>query len=180
MTGEDGLSGGEGAFLVCSSWLADAELAAGRTDSARAQIEQLLGCANDLGLYAEEVEPASGAFLGNFPQALTHLGLIGNIVNLQLAERGGSAALRGSYADRARRAVTATFGWRAVIAAMWQSRRVGPLRLVETIEAGLAVSRSELIAARRVIAAFTRARPTRPCASNPGWHGRPAPSRRSS
>ncbi|MEO8248881.1 MAG: glycoside hydrolase family 15 protein [Burkholderiales bacterium] len=123
--GEDGLEGGEGEFLVCSSWLADAELANGRIEHGRSLIEHLMGCANDVGLYAEEVDASTGAFLGNFPQALTHLGVIGNIVNLQLAERDGAKALSGSYADRARRAVTATFGWRGVIAAMAQSRRVG-------------------------------------------------------
>ena len=126
-SGEDGLDGTEGAFLVCSSWLIDAKLAAGRIDDARARLERLLGCANDVGLYAEEIDPANGAFLGNFPQALTHLGLIGNLVNLRLAERGGPAALRGSYADRARRAVIATFGWRGVLAAIWQSHRPGRL-----------------------------------------------------
>ena len=124
-SGEDGLDGGEGAFLVCSSWLADAELAAGRVDVARKRIEDLLARANDVGLYAEEVDVESGRFLGNFPQALTHLGLIGNIVNLQLAERRGADALQGSYADRAQRAVHASFGWRGVLAAMWQSRMVG-------------------------------------------------------
>jgi len=134
--GEDGLEGGEGAFLVCGSWLADAELAAGRTDAARARIARLVGCANDVGLYAEQVDVSSGGFLGNFPQALTHLGLIGNVVNLKLAEQGGSAALAGSYADRARRAVTATFGWRGFIAAMRQSHRFG--RLVSSQRSKLA------------------------------------------
>lgn len=122
--GEDGLAGGEGEFLVCSSWLIDAELACGRHEQARASIERLVERANDVGLYAEEIDAASGAFLGNFPQALTHLGLIGNVVNLQLVERHGARALRGSYADRARRAVTATFGWRGLLAAMMQSNRV--------------------------------------------------------
>ena len=65
--------------------------------------------------------------LGNHPQALTHLGLIGNVVNLRLVERGGAAALTGSYADRARRAVSATFGWRGVISAMLQSCRLARL-----------------------------------------------------
>ena len=126
--GDDGLAGGEGAFLVCTAWLVDAELAAGRVDAARRMIERLVGCANDVGLYAEEVDPVDGSMLGNFPQALTHLGLISNVINLQLAERHGAAALRGSYADRARLAVTASFGWRGVLAAMWQSRRVARLR----------------------------------------------------
>ncbi len=134
--GEDGLAGGEGAFLVCTSWLIDAELASGHVDVAREMITRLVACGNDVGLYAEEVEPTSGAMLGNHPQALTHLGLIGNIVNLQLAERHGAEALKGSYADRARRAVRATFGWRGVLAAMWQSCRVG--RLVSSNRSKLA------------------------------------------
>jgi GH15 family glucan-1,4-alpha-glucosidase len=127
-SGDDGVAGGEGAFLVCSAWLADAELANGNVVAGRAAIDRLVACANDLGLYAEEADPADGGFLGNFPQALTHLGLIGNIVNLGIASRHGVGALQGSYADRARRAITATFGWRGVLAALWQSRRLGRLR----------------------------------------------------
>jgi GH15 family glucan-1,4-alpha-glucosidase len=123
--GEDGIAGGEGEFLVCTSWLIDAELACGNIDAARASIEHLIGCANDVGLYAEEVDASSGAFLGNFPQALTHLGVIGNIVNLQLVKRHGAEALSGTYGDRARREVTAIFGWRAVWAVVLQSGRVG-------------------------------------------------------
>ena len=72
----DGLDGEEGAFLLCTSWLIDAELAVGRTEEARARIERLVERANDVGLYAEEIDPGSGELLGNFPQAFTHLSLI--------------------------------------------------------------------------------------------------------
>lgn len=99
--GADRVSGAEGEFLGCSSWLADAELAAGHSDRARALIERLIACANDVGLYAEEVDATSGAtLLGNFPQALTHLGLIGNVVNLQLAERHGATVLHARLVCR--------------------------------------------------------------------------------
>lgn len=134
--GKDGVSAKEGAFVVCNSWLVDAELACGRIDEARAAVEHLLGCADDVGLLAEEVDASNGCFLGSFPQALNHLGLIGNIVNLQLAERHGTDALMGSYADRTRLAVTATFGWRGVVAFMRQSGHLA--RLVSSKRSKLA------------------------------------------
>jgi GH15 family glucan-1,4-alpha-glucosidase len=100
----DGIPGCEGAFLICSFWLVDALLFLGRADEARTLFERLLPMANDLGLYAEEIEPGSAAFLGNYPQAFSHLALINSAVHLRLFEWGGKEALSGTHADRARRA----------------------------------------------------------------------------
>ncbi|ASQ93867.1 glycoside hydrolase family 15 protein [Streptomyces sp. 11-1-2] len=83
--GVDGLPGSEGAFLACSFWLADALHLAGRHKDAGALFERLLALRNDVGLLAEEYDPATGRQLGNFPQAFSHIGLVGTA--LTLAER---------------------------------------------------------------------------------------------
>jgi alpha,alpha-trehalase len=125
---DDGLPGEEGAFLICSFWLVDALLFLNRGEEAEALFEQLLACGNDVGLFSEEFDRNGDELLGNFPQAFTHLGLIGAASHLELFQRHGPEALRGTHADRARRLVTATLGWRGIWAAMRTSGRVGRVR----------------------------------------------------
>ncbi|MFC1919713.1 glycoside hydrolase family 15 protein [Chloroflexota bacterium] len=79
---DDGLSGSEGVFIWCSFWLVRNLIRLGRLDEARALYERLLGYRNHLGLFSEMVDPSTGEALGNFPQALSHLGII--IAGLEL------------------------------------------------------------------------------------------------
>ena len=79
---DDGLPGKEGAFGICSFWAVEACALEGDVDGAVRRFESLLARANDVGLYSEEIDPASGELLGNFPQAFTHTGLIGAALTL--------------------------------------------------------------------------------------------------
>ncbi|WP_166363038.1 glycoside hydrolase family 15 protein [Pseudomonas akapageensis] len=81
-TGCDGLTPGEGTFLVCSFWLADVYVLLGRQGDAQVLFERLCSLCNDVGLLAEQYDPRSGRMLGNFPQAFSHIGIINTALNL--------------------------------------------------------------------------------------------------
>ena len=85
-TTDDGLSGEEGTFTICSFWLASALVEIGEVIRARALCDRLLGFASPLKLYAEEIDPHTGRHLGNFPQAFTHLAQINALVHVIRAE----------------------------------------------------------------------------------------------
>jgi GH15 family glucan-1,4-alpha-glucosidase len=83
---DDGIVGEEAAFTICSFWLVDNLALAGRVEEAQALFERLIALANDVGLLSEEIDPASLELLGNFPQAFSHVGLIGAALNLGRAQ----------------------------------------------------------------------------------------------
>jgi GH15 family glucan-1,4-alpha-glucosidase len=83
---QDGLPPGEGAFLPCTFWLADCLAMIGRRDEACALFDQMIGILNDVGLISEAYDPKNNRMLGNFPQALTHIGLIDTAYNLYMSK----------------------------------------------------------------------------------------------
>jgi hypothetical protein len=92
---DDGLSGEEGSFTICSFWLVSALAMIGEHARARKLCEKLLSFASPLGLYAEEIDPSSGQHLGNFPQAFTHLGLINAVLHVIADEENPATVGRG-------------------------------------------------------------------------------------
>ena len=86
-THDDGLPPGEGAFGIASFWAVECLAKGGSLGDATAAFEQLLTHANDVGLYAEELDPGTGEFLGNFPQGLTHLALVSAAAAFERAEK---------------------------------------------------------------------------------------------
>ena len=85
----DGLEGEEGTFVICSFWLVSALALAGDVERAEELFDQLVSCANDVGLIAEEIDPENDELLGNFPQAFSHIGLITAASRLDQAKKGG-------------------------------------------------------------------------------------------
>jgi GH15 family glucan-1,4-alpha-glucosidase len=86
---DDGLTGKEGTFTICSFWLVSALSEIGESERARRLCERLISHGTALGLYAEEIEPVSGGQLGNFPQAFTHLALINAVTHVIADEQAG-------------------------------------------------------------------------------------------
>ncbi len=83
----DGLPGGEGVFSICTFWLADALILSGEVERGERIFKRMLRHANHVGLYSEEIDPRTGEFLGNFPQAFTHIALINTAHFLEWAHR---------------------------------------------------------------------------------------------
>lgn len=81
------MEGDEGTFAICTFWLAHCWALLGEIDEARSLFDRMAASANDLGLLAEEIDPITGAMLGNFPQAFTHIGLVNAAWAIHQAEQ---------------------------------------------------------------------------------------------
>jgi GH15 family glucan-1,4-alpha-glucosidase len=93
---DDGLRGQEGTFVMCSFWLVSALSEIGEHKRARQLCEKLLALASPLSLYAEEIEPATGRHLGNYPQGFTHLALINAVMHVIEAEQQAARMARAA------------------------------------------------------------------------------------
>jgi GH15 family glucan-1,4-alpha-glucosidase len=89
---DDGVQGREGSFGICNFWLAEVLAKAGRIEDSAHYLEEILKRGNGVGLWSEEIDPATGAFLGNYPQAFTHIGLINAALALSASREGVNAA----------------------------------------------------------------------------------------
>ncbi|MDQ6809443.1 MAG: glycoside hydrolase family 15 protein [Verrucomicrobiota bacterium] len=111
--------GEEGAFVICSFWWINHLIREGQLARAEELLDGMIDLASPLGLYSEEIDPATGEFLGNFPQAFSHLGLIQSVLNLQ-----GAKKKRGFHAlpdhEKFQRSVGSTIGWKGVIAGFFR------------------------------------------------------------
>ncbi|MBA2744202.1 MAG: glycoside hydrolase family 15 protein [Chthoniobacterales bacterium] len=111
--------GEEGAFIMCSFWWINHLIREGQLARAEGLLEAMIALASPLGLYSEEMDPETGAFLGNFPQAFSHLGFIQSVLNLE-----GAKKKRGFFAlpdhEKFQRSVGATIGWKGVIAGFFR------------------------------------------------------------
>jgi GH15 family glucan-1,4-alpha-glucosidase len=93
---DDGFTTPEGSFIICAFWLADALAITGDIEQAQRRFERLLAFGSPLGLFAEEVDPTTGALLGNFPQAFSHLSLISAAVNIERRRNNTLVRNRGN------------------------------------------------------------------------------------
>jgi GH15 family glucan-1,4-alpha-glucosidase len=93
----DGLSGTEGTFLLCTFWLAQAQALAGQVEAATATFERAVAAISDVGLLAEEVDSGAGEMIGNFPQALSHIGLVNAAWAITQAQQRGGAKRRNDH-----------------------------------------------------------------------------------
>lgn len=112
---DDGLPPGEGTFLACSFWMVDNLALQGRMDEAIAMYERLLALCNDVGLLAEEYDPAAKRLVGNFPQAFSHVALVHTGLNLmkheqEMAQATGQPSHIGSMAAELEAAATPDSG----------------------------------------------------------------------
>ena len=92
--GNDGLSGEEGAFIICTFWYIASTTRAGNIEEATTMLEHVLSLSNHLGLFSEEIDPDTGDFLGNFPQAFSHMGLIQAAIEISRALKARKARSR--------------------------------------------------------------------------------------
>jgi hypothetical protein len=113
---------GEGAFVLCSFWWVDHLIREGNLARAEEMLEEIIAAASPLGLFSEEYDPGTGAFLGNFPQAFSHLGLIATVLNLEQAKKDPHFAVLPDH-EKFQRSVGATIGVRGVIAGFWRVPR---------------------------------------------------------